>query len=262
MFASFSKSMQPVGQTIGKGWSQAQQLAKETMGSTQDVTELPLEYRDLEKKLDEVKILHDQLLKCSRNYTLPNYDYQPDLGDRATDLASMVSNNASSFVGRFSSAGSPVAVNPTTETPATFDHAFAKAAFAAASTLPSDEPFGTPFELIIAMALLKFGESHERVGQFHLVLKEQATLKFHNVLTDTTNLIFNCQKSRRNVVAVRLTYDSLRTQLKNTSVDRIESVRAEMEKSEDEFVGAVDECMGLMKVHSYGFTLDNCWRWM
>jgi Bin/amphiphysin/Rvs domain for vesicular trafficking len=102
--SSFTKSLQPVGQTLQKSFGQASQLAKEKLGSTQDVTELPLEYRQLEQKLDNIRLLHEMFLKVSKNYTLPNYDYQPDISDRASEMASFLQTNATSF---FAGATSP-----------------------------------------------------------------------------------------------------------------------------------------------------------
>lgn len=44
-----------------------------------------------------------------------------------------------------------------------------------------------------------------------------------------------------------MTYDSCRSRLKSATPARAEAVREEMVKSEDEFVGAVDEAMSKMK---------------
>jgi hypothetical protein len=46
-----------------------------------------------------------------------------------------------------------------------------------------------------------------------------------------------------------LTYDSCRARLKSASLSRQDLVREEMVKAEDEFVAAVDEAMGKMKVN-------------
>ena len=48
-FSSFTQSLKPLGQQVTKGFAQAQQFAKEKMGQNADVTELPLEYRQLEE---------------------------------------------------------------------------------------------------------------------------------------------------------------------------------------------------------------------
>ena len=73
-------------------------------------------------------------------------------------------------------------------------------------------------------------------------------MKFHAPLLNTLNTkIADAMKARRNVQSVRLTYDALRTRLKASTPTRADELRTEMERSEDEFVGAVDEAMGKMK---------------
>jgi hypothetical protein len=86
LLSQWTKSIQPLGQTISKGLGQATQMAKERLGSTLDITELPLEYRQLESKLENIRLVHEMLLKVSRNYTLHAYDYEPDLSDRASEM--------------------------------------------------------------------------------------------------------------------------------------------------------------------------------
>ncbi|KAI8922957.1 hypothetical protein BC831DRAFT_514679 [Entophlyctis helioformis] len=58
----------------------------------------------------------------------------------------------------------------------------------------------------------------------------------------------DAMKARRNVQSVRLTYDACRSRLKSAAPEKAEALRTEMEKSEDEFVLAVDDAMGKMKL--------------
>ena len=98
-------------------------------------------------------------LKVSRNYTLGPYDYEPDLTDRATDFASMVSTNATSLAGRLSGAAVPSG-SQSTETPPSLSHAFAKTAYNSATLVGEQEPFSA--------ALKKFAGAQERMGNFRL----------------------------------------------------------------------------------------------
>ena len=56
------------------------------------------------------------------------------------------------------------------------------------------------------------------------------------------------QKARKNVQSIRLTYDACRTKLKSAKPEHVEQARVEMEAAEDEFVAAVDDAMGKMKL--------------
>jgi hypothetical protein len=56
------------------------------------------------------------------------------------------------------------------------------------------------------------------------------------------------QKARRHVQSVRLTYDAFRAKVKASRPEHADAARQEMEQAEDEFVAAVDEAMGKMKL--------------
>lgn len=62
VFSQWTKSIQPLSQNISRTIGQATQLAKERLGSTQDITELPLEYRQLEQKLDNIRLIHEMYI--------------------------------------------------------------------------------------------------------------------------------------------------------------------------------------------------------
>ncbi len=67
---------------------------------------------------------------------------------------------------------------------------------------------------------------------------------YYHLLPNMTH--FN-QKSRKNVHSIRLMYDAARARLKSARPEKVESLRTEMEASEDEFVGAVEDAMSKMK---------------
>nr|KAJ3423039.1 hypothetical protein HK105_003865 [Polyrhizophydium stewartii] len=245
VLSSFTQSLKPLGREVGKQWIQVQQFAKERIGGSTDVTELPPEYRQLEEqKVDKIKAAHEQLLKVSRNYTLPAYDYEPALNDKVVDFANTVSSGATSLADKLSggqiaqgSASRPVSQ----ETPPSLSHAFAKAALQAAESVNPEEP--------LAAALKKFANAEERAGNMRVKQDSDAVAKFHNPLLKTLNQkIADAMKARRNVQSVRLTYDACRSRLKGVPPEKAEALRTEMEKSEDEFVVAVDDAMGKMKL--------------
>ena len=147
-FSSFTKSLRPLSQSLEKGFVQLQQVKLLTQGALEtfnaaDVTELPQEYKLLEKKLDSVKLMYEQLSKVSRNYTLAAYDYEPDMTDRASDLVSQVGVGASSIAERFISTVQQRKAadvgNAAVETPSSLSHAFAKAALTSATDLDSPQ---------------------------------------------------------------------------------------------------------------------------
>ncbi|EGF80502.1 hypothetical protein BATDEDRAFT_35140 [Batrachochytrium dendrobatidis JAM81] len=245
VLSSFGRSMAPLGRDIGKQWVQVQQFAKERMNGGVDATELPSEYRLLEEKVDKVKMLYESFLKVSRNYTLPAYDYEPALNDKVLDFANTFSSNATSLAGQLSGgqlgAAPGARQTPQPETPTSLSHAFAKAAYQGAELVHPEEP--------LAAALKKFGAAEERAGNMRIKQDQDATAKFHNPLMQKMNLkMAEAIKSRRNVQSVRLIYDACRARLKTAAPEKAEALRTEMEKAEDEFVIAVDDSMGKMKL--------------
>lgn len=246
-FGSIVQKLKPFGQTVNKQFIQVQQMAREKIGGqTADTTELPPEYRALEEKVDKIKLLHENFTKVSRTYTLPHNDYQPPVEESVMDFATSVQQN----VRAAAAAGAKAAgvANPLgpggaagSDVPRSLSHAFSRVASEGALCYGADEPMGA--------ALRRFSQVQERVGNLHVQLDQDAVLKFHNPFLATLSItIGNAMKARRNVATVRLTYDAARARLKSARPDLADSLRTEMEAAEDEFVAAVDDAMGKMKL--------------
>ncbi|KAJ3186525.1 hypothetical protein HDU85_007345 [Gaertneriomyces sp. JEL0708] len=245
VFSNLGEKMKPFGNQVSKQFSQIQQYAKERVGSATDVTELPAEYRELENKVDKIRVMHENLLKVGRNYTLPHYDYEPGIKDTVFDFATTVGDRATSLAAAGARAAGVDSPIPRTsrardEIPPSLSHAFARAAMLSAEELGTQEPLGA--------ALVKFSNIEDKLGNARLKLDAAATNKFvdpyHRMLQET---IANAMRARKNVHSVRLTYDACRARLKSAKPEHVDVIRQEMEASEDEFVAAVDDAMGKMK---------------
>ena len=123
-------------------------------------------------------MIHQMFLKVARNYTLPHYDYEPPLKETVFDFATNVGDKATLFADRVvASAGgtqaSPMRASQTPpETPSGLSHAFARASYQSADLLGPEDPFGA--------ALKKFGNAHEKIGNFRLAQDADAVSKFYN----------------------------------------------------------------------------------
>jgi hypothetical protein len=62
-----------------------------------------------------------------------------------------------------------------------------------------------------------------------------------------SHVIGDAVKAGRDVSAARLTYDAARATLKSARPERASVAKTEMEKTEDEFVNAVEKSMSKMK---------------
>ena len=160
-FSSFTKSLKPLSSEVSKSFVQAQQYAKEKIaGQNADVTELPAEYRQLEDKTERIKLMHEEMVKVSRNYGLQAYDYEPAVVDKMAGFASSVGQNATSLAEKFSGTNLGASSVTQQEIPPSLSHAFAKAGFQSAELIGVDEPFGA--------ALKKFATTEERIGGFRV----------------------------------------------------------------------------------------------
>lgn len=189
--------------------------------------------------MDKVKLVYENFLKVSKNYTLHAYDYEPELNEKVFDFANTVTSNASTFAERISGQQLlPKAQSQ--EIPPSLSHAFAKAAYESANDVDPKEP--------LEAALKKFALAQERMGNARLRQDDDVKVKFYNPLVSSlTNKIGEALKARKNVQSVRLVYDACRGRLRSAQPQRAEGIRSELEKCEDEFVAAVDDAMGKMK---------------
>ncbi|KAH6561924.1 hypothetical protein BASA60_011301 [Batrachochytrium salamandrivorans] len=185
-----------------------------------DTTELPPEYVNWKRssvwvvKVDKIKSLYELLLKVSATTLCLPMTTNLLSNDKVLDFANTVSSGAT-LAGQQPPLGADL-VHP-------------------------EEP--------LAVALKKFGAAEERAGNMRIKQDQDAVSKFHNPLMEKLNVkIADAMKSRRNVHSVRLTYDACRSRLKTAPPERAEPLRTEMEKAEDEFVIAVDDSMGRMKL--------------
>ncbi|TPX32494.1 hypothetical protein SeMB42_g07603 [Synchytrium endobioticum] len=237
----------PASEGVNRGFQQVTQLARERVGGEKDVTVLPEDYRQLEDKVDKIKLITEKLLLVTRTYTLPHNDYAPPVVESATDIANSIAAGAATLfasaqrvVGAVQPTAAPMAKTDSTQIPKSLAHAFSKIALDGANVLSDQDPF--------AAALKKFAKTQERLGDAKLKLDADITNRVYKEQSSTlNNLVGNAMRARRNVHAVRLAYDAARAKLKASRPEVAERARVEMEKAEDEFVAAVDDAMGKMK---------------
>ena len=145
--------------------------------------------------------------------------------------------------------------------PKTFNHAIARASLGSAHLLDHSDPLST--------ALEKYALASEQVGDARLQQDRLIQQRFNSPFTTTLNTNLNqfAAKARRNVENARLTLDAAKSSAKSgplgftlpnvgaqkksevlPSDDHLtEAQRQEIEQAEDEFVGATEEAVGVMK---------------
>lgn len=141
--------------------------------------------------------------------------------------------------------------------PKTFNHALGRAAISSAHLLDHNDPLAT--------ALEKYALASEQVGEARLQQDKIIAARFNQPFTTTlnTNLNVFAAKARKNVESSRLSLDAAKSKSKGGALFNLpgqkkeqtmhseqqltEEQRAEIEAAEDEFVGATEEAVGVMK---------------
>jgi len=257
--SAFGKSL---GASFTPFAARTQQYVKEQLGQSEDKTQLPPDYIELEKRVDALKQVHQKMLQVTNQYSSEAYDYPNNIRESFNDLGRTVSEK----VHLLSSATSPseaqaaLTAPPTAKPqPKTFAHAIARASLASSQILQQQQT-GTS-EDPLATALEKYALASERVGEARLAQDAQIQSRFLAGWNTTlnTNLMF-ATKARKRVESSRLMLDAAKAKPKGGwklpgqgakaegQDDEMasEEARAEIEQAEDEFVGQTEEAVGVM----------------
>lgn len=227
---------------INKGIGQVRQYASERFGTAEEVTDLPQEYKELEKHVDALRFVHTGLLRVTRIHTNPSYDYPGQLQESVAELAHNVQDHLKLLTQnpaeRAAEAELPQAES--SSLPKTLPHALSRASAQGAKLMGTDDPLGA--------ALTKFSGVQEKIGEHRVKMDAEITQKFVQPFNTTlnTNIQF-AMKARRNVQSTRLALDAAKARYKSTKAEKSEAARLEIEQAEDQFVAAVEEATTLMK---------------
>ncbi|CAG8453319.1 12557_t:CDS:2 [Dentiscutata heterogama] len=230
---------------MGKSLSNLQQITRERFGNADDITGLPPEYIDLEKRVDALEKVHKKLLNVTRIYANPSYDYPDQIRQSVVDFSTTFFDQLK-YIAQSPAERSDNGAQETPEPsaastqPKNLHHALARAAEDGSLLLDDDDALGT--------ALKKYAVAQDRLGEHRFKMDSEILLKFHQPFNATLHTqIQSANKARANVKSARLSLDAAKNKFKNVRQDRIEAVRLEVEQAEDQFVAAVEEATTLMK---------------
>lgn len=291
-FARLGPLFSTASESVTRGFFQTSQLVRERLGNAGEVTELPAEFRELEGRVERVRLVLEGLTRISQTYTRPHYDYFLPLQDSVVDFAARLTDNieraAISAAEKANIQGyvifhfracrifpsahthpfillstpcssphkqyherhpSPHRASAYASTGSQKDdiapslpHALAKAAAESALVVGPQEPLGA--------ALTRFATVLTKIGDSKLAMDSEIVTKFHTPLTNRLKLsVGDADKARKQVQNSRLHYDACKQRLKGTTTGpRVDALRADLEKAEDEFVNSVEEAMIKMKL--------------
>nr|CAG8433592.1 14272_t:CDS:2 [Entrophospora candida] len=232
---------------INKGLGQIRQVVSEKLGTAEEITDLPAEYKDLERRVDALRTLHTNLLHVTRTYTNSSYDYPNQLQESVVELSrsvggylKQVPTERTKSTTEFSDSSSTTTSQTFSSSSKTLPHALSRAASQGAQLFGNEEQLG--------IALSKFAIMQERIGEQRMKMDREITKKFVEPFSTTLNTDLQyAMKARKNVRSTRLALDTIKAKYKPTQPELSDAAKLEIEQAEDQFVAAVEEATTLMK---------------
>lgn len=256
---------------------------QEKFGSIDDISELPKEYKDLERRVDNIRQFYASVLEITRQYELEAYDNPLNLKESLSDYSTLINEKISelSQANTTQEAERVLLSGRKDKTPKTFSHQFSKSMKTCRENILANKPIsklsipiGTDSnnnkteesnenneesvdendkETPLTTALLKISESEYKLGNERLEQDKLIIVEFN---IKVKNLLHNdfvkCSELRSNVENARLNFDTVRSEIKNIQngnpeVEVPEHLNKKLEACEDELVNATEIAVEAMK---------------
>lgn len=246
-----SQKTQEISTNLPNLAQSTQRLVQEKLGNVTDISQLPQEYIELEKKVDTIKLICEHFLQITTIYENESYDYPKYIKDSANEFSKIFTTKVQELSHASSATEAQnilISPNATTE-PKTLNYALSKVA------LNSSELFNqlsssalTPNDNKISSILLNFSNIQTKIAQERLKQDTLIQTKFNKQLRDelSTN-IGRATKARKDVQNKRLQYDVARSNLLNAKPEKEASLRVQMEALEDEFAQVTENATFIMQ---------------
>lgn len=230
---------------LAKGFNSSVQATRERFGqvAADEITELPQEYKNLEARVDALKIAHASVLKVARVYESESYDYPTQIQESIQDLSQTVTSQIASFANA-NLKGTNLPLPQPTAQPAqahkTLPHALARASATGAAALENGSRLG--------QALAQYSAAQDKIGAARVIQDQAIRTGFIAPWFQTLNArIVLANKARQAVRASRLELDAAKQTFKNANPSRQEQARLEVENAEDDLVQKTEVAITMMK---------------
>jgi len=254
-FAGAGASLNQGAGKFTKGFNSTLQQAKERLGqvSSEDITELPQEYKDLEARVDALRAVHNNLLKITKVYDTEQYDYPVQIVESVTDMSTTIGQGIQNFAAlnlKGTNLPAPPPVQAAPQQHKTLPHALGRAATLATTTLQA-APAGTDDKL--ARALAAYASAWDKVADARVTQDAAIQTNFLAPWRQTLSTSIEvAMKARTAVRTSRLELDAAKQVLKSAAPAKQEAARLEVENAEDDLVQKTEVAITLMKT-----VLDN-----
>ncbi|KTW25590.1 hypothetical protein T552_03451 [Pneumocystis carinii B80] len=218
------------------------QLVRETIGTVDNLTELPEEYLELECHVDQLKVVYSKLLSVTSTYDNESYDYPANLRETFSEFSKSIQEKVQNLASAHSATEVQAAfLKPTSKgVTKTLAHALSRAAISSSEQLDDSNP--------LKDVLIAYADTQDKIGNSRLKQDSRISTSFNEYLASNLSTVFNCvAKARKNVNVKRIDLDSFKSSAKTVRPEKHEQLCRDIEHAEDAFVTAVEEAMQIMK---------------
>lgn len=224
-----------------------QRLVQERLGQVTDISQLPREYMELERKVDTIKLIYENFLHVTSIYENESYDYPKYVTESVNDFSKIVAHKVQELSHASSaSEAQNILITPTpAKEPRTLNYALSKVSLISSEYL---NHIGDHDEAQVASVLLKYSDLQAKVAQARLQQDTMIQTRFNKQLKDNLEHNFKkAQKARKDVEYKRLQYDVARSNLAQAKPEKEASLRVQMETLEDQFAQATEDATMIMQ---------------
>ncbi|TNY21339.1 BAR domain-containing family protein, partial [Rhodotorula diobovata] len=238
---------------LSKGFANFSQTVKERTGriDNDDVTELPQEYLDLERRVDGLRAAHTKLLAVARVYEAGSYDYPTNLTESATEIGGSIAHNLSAWAAaatKGTNLPQPSVHDKPTTYQKTLPHALSRAAASGAVEVGPGR---------LADVLKTYAVAQDKVGAARTRMDGEIATSFLPPWSATLNTSLQAALKARQVVKQarghgaggrRISLDATRATFKHaTGGPKQEQARMEVEAAEEHLVDSTETAINLMR---------------
>lgn len=224
-----------------------QRFVQERLGQVTDISQLPQEYLELERKVDTIKLIYEHFLHITSVYENESYDYPKYVTESVNDFSKIVTSKVQELSHASSATEAQnILITPgPTKDPRTLNFALSKVSLLSSEYL---NQIGDHDDAQLGSVLLKYSDVQAKVAQARLQQDTLIQTKFNKQLKDNLEAhLKRAQKARKDVEYKRLQYDIARSNLSQAKPEKEASLRVQMETLEDQFAQATEDATIVMQ---------------
>lgn len=259
--SSWTKKLEEISSTVSQKTQElstnlpsfaqsTQRLVQEKFGQVTDISQLPQEYLELEKKIDTLKLINEHFLKITSIYENESYDYPKFIKDSVNDLSKTISSKIIDLSHATSTTEAQnILLSPgPVKDPMTLNYALSKVALTSSELINQSSANLSPQETQTSSILLDFSNLQTQIAQARIQQDTLIKTKFNKRLRESLKQdIERANRARKEVTNKRLQYDVARTKLMNAKPEKEASLRVQMESLEDQFAQVTEHATIVMQ---------------